>query len=212
MLEVVAALERRGFGDVARNVLEMGRQRVAGDYLQPSAIFTTNGTAGNGASQNGTNQFHVRSAINDVNDYAGPGTGYRVQEAGTRWAEIQNIPQAKPPHDFIDAQTGEPMQKLHELGPAKPGTRPEIIVGVGPAFGTTLTRTINETRPRGRVGRDPHGRRRRGADCAGGEGLPLLRLRRNWARRRRAEWRGHRHRPAVARDDGDPAARPGPAG
>ncbi len=137
MLEVVAALERRGFSDVARNVLEMGRQRVAGDYLQPSAIFTTNGSSG-------ASKFHVRSAINDVNDYAGPGTGYRVQEAGTRWDEIQNIPQAKPPHDFVDAQIGEPMQKLHELGPAKPGTRPEIIVGVGPAFGTALTRTINE--------------------------------------------------------------------
>ncbi len=153
MLEVVAALDRRGFGDVARNVLEMGRQRVAGDYLQPSAIFTTNGSAYNGVdddaaaqtgSANNNGHFHVRSAINDVNDYAGPGTGYRVQEAGTRWDEIQRIPQAKPPHDFIDAQTGEPAANLHELGPAQAGTRPEIIVGVGPAFGTALTCTINE--------------------------------------------------------------------
>ena len=70
MIDVVAALQKRGFEDVAANVLEMGRQRVAGDYLQPSAIFDRD--------------FRVLSAINDANDYAGPGTGYRVE--GERWA------------------------------------------------------------------------------------------------------------------------------
>lgn len=43
----------------------MGRQRLAGDYLQPSAIFDKH--------------FHVLSGVNDVNDYTGPGTGYRVE-------------------------------------------------------------------------------------------------------------------------------------
>ena len=32
--------------------------------------------------------------------------------------------------------------KLGELGPAKVGTQPEVVVAVGPAFGTGLTKTI----------------------------------------------------------------------
>ncbi|MCL4859149.1 MAG: propanediol/glycerol family dehydratase large subunit [Caldilineaceae bacterium] len=126
MLTIISALQKRGFAQTAGNILEMGRQRVAGDYLQPSAIFDRD--------------FHVLSGINDVNDYAGPGTGYRVENG--RWEEIQRIPQAKPPYDFVDAQVGKPTEKLVEIGPAKAGTRPEVIVAVGPAFNKALTRTI----------------------------------------------------------------------
>jgi propanediol dehydratase large subunit len=126
VLAVVAALQRRGFTQTAANILEMGRQRIAGDYLQPSAIFDRN--------------FRVQSGINDRNDYAGPGTGYRV--SGERWQEIQQIPQARSPRDFIADRIGAPIGSLAELGPAQPGTQPEIIVAVGPAFGTELTQTI----------------------------------------------------------------------
>lgn len=126
MLTVVNALQKRGFTQTAQNILEMGRQRVAGDYLQPSAIFT--------------NGFHVLSGINDVNDYTGPGTGYRLENG--RWDEVQRIPQAKSPRDFINPQVGEPTEKIVEIGPAKPGTRQEVIVAVGPAFNKALTRTI----------------------------------------------------------------------
>ncbi len=125
-LAVIRALEKHGFAEVAGNILNMGRQRVVGDYLQPAAIFDKD--------------FHVRSAINDKNDYTGPGTGYRP--SGERWQEMQNLPQVKAPQDFIDAQIGEPVGKLAEIGPAAPGTQPEVIVAVGPAFGTALTRTI----------------------------------------------------------------------
>ena len=106
----------------------MGRQRIAGDYLQPAAIFDKD--------------FHVLSGINDVNDYTGPGTGYRLE--GERWAEVQRIRQVKSPRDFIDAQIGEPTAKLVEVNAAKPGTRNEVIVAVGPAFNKDLTRTIGE--------------------------------------------------------------------
>lgn len=126
MLSVVQALHRRGFTHTAGNILEMGRQRLAGDYLQPSAIFTKG--------------FRVLSVINDVNDYTGPGTGYRL--AGARWEEIQRIPQAKSPTDFIAEQVGTPAPHLVEVGPARQGTRQEVIVAVGPAFGRELTRTI----------------------------------------------------------------------
>jgi len=107
--------------------LEMGRQRVAGDYLQPAAIFDRN--------------FKVQSAINNPNDYTGPGTGYRLSEA--RWQELQQLPQVKSPRDFIAEQIGTPLAKLAEIGPARVGTHPEVVVAVGPAFGSALTKTIN---------------------------------------------------------------------
>jgi len=107
--------------------LEMGRQRVYGDYLQPAAIFDR--------------EFRVLSAINDPNDYAGPGSGYRLE--GDRWQEIQRIPQAKSPRSVIDDCVGEPCKNLVEIGPFKAGGGPEVVVAVGPAFGSKLSRTIN---------------------------------------------------------------------
>jgi propanediol dehydratase large subunit len=126
ILTVVAALQRRGFTDTAANLLAMGRQRVAGDYLQPAAIFDR--------------AFRVQSAINDANDYAGPGTGYRVE--GARRAEIERIHMARSPRDFIADQLGAPALRLAEIGPARVSERPEVVVAVGPAFGVALTRTI----------------------------------------------------------------------
>jgi propanediol dehydratase large subunit len=126
LLDIVKTLKESGFEDIAGNMLEMARQRVAGDYLQPSAIFDE------------TSQ--VRSALNDPNDYQGPGTGYRLE--GERWQEVQQIPQAKPPHDLIKEQVGEPSEMLAEIGPARPGESTEVILAVGPAFGKSLTRTI----------------------------------------------------------------------
>jgi hypothetical protein len=126
ILAVVRALQAQGFARTAANILAMGRQRVAGDYLQPSAIFD--------------GDFRVLSGINDPNDYAGPGTGYRV--GGRRWEEIQALPQVRSPRDFIADQVGAPVAALAELGPAQPGTLTEVVVAVGPAFGSALTRTI----------------------------------------------------------------------
>lgn len=83
-LEVVKALSKNGFEDVAQNVLNMLKQRVSGDYLHTSAIIDKD--------------FNVISAVNDLNDYMGPGTGYRLSKE--RWEEIQNIPNAKDATDF----------------------------------------------------------------------------------------------------------------
>jgi len=126
ILAVVGALYKRGHPSIAANLLAMGRQRVAGDYLQPAAIFDRN--------------FHVLSAINDVNDYTGPGTCYRV--SAERWHEMQRLPQEKSPRDFIADQVGTPLARLAELEPAKASTLPEVVVAVGPAFGTELVKTI----------------------------------------------------------------------
>ena len=123
---VIRALQKTGFADVADNILEMGRQRIAADYLQPSAIFDAD--------------FKVQSAINDGNDYTGPGSGYRP--AGARWREMQAIPQAKSPEGFVDPHIGEPLSRLVEIGPAAKGAGREVVLALGPAFGAALATTI----------------------------------------------------------------------
>jgi propanediol dehydratase large subunit len=83
-LDVVKALAKRGFPDVASNIFNILKQRVCGDYLHPSAILDE--------------KFNVLSAVNDLNDYQGPGTGYRISPE--RWQEIANIRQALGPDDI----------------------------------------------------------------------------------------------------------------
>lgn len=80
-LDVVKALAKRGFDDVARNILGMLKLRISGDYLQTAAWVDAD--------------FRVWSAVNDPNDYHGPGTGYRLSEE--RWKLLKEIPQAKRP-------------------------------------------------------------------------------------------------------------------
>jgi len=82
-IDVVKALAKRGFSDVAQSVLNMLKGKVSGDYLQTSAIFDEN--------------FNVVAAINDLNDYQGPGTGYRLE--GARWELLKDIRQAISPED-----------------------------------------------------------------------------------------------------------------
>ncbi|HEX6025049.1 MAG TPA: propanediol/glycerol family dehydratase large subunit [Solirubrobacter sp.] len=77
-LDVVRALAKHGFTDIADSVLSMLKQKVSGDYLHTSAILQSN--------------FDVLSAVNDPNDYQGPGTGYRL--SGERWDRLKDIPQA----------------------------------------------------------------------------------------------------------------------
>ena len=126
-IDVVRALDKAGFHDVAANILEMQRQRVIGDYLQPGAIF------GQG--------FRVLSALTDPNDYRGPGTGYRPE--GERWAALQNLPQAWDPRSYITGRGDvEKAAWLEEIGPATKGDRPEVVVALGPAFGAEIKHTI----------------------------------------------------------------------
>ncbi|MDS1002332.1 propanediol/glycerol family dehydratase large subunit [Clostridium sporogenes] len=83
-IDIVKALSKGGFDDVAMNVLNMLKQRISGDYLHTSAILDS--------------EFNVISAVNDRNDYMGPGTGYRLSKE--RWEEIKNIPNAMKPEDI----------------------------------------------------------------------------------------------------------------
>ncbi|WP_128293637.1 propanediol/glycerol family dehydratase large subunit [Afifella aestuarii] len=83
-LDVIKALAKQGFADVANSVLSIQKQRVAGDYLHTSTIFDTD--------------FNPIAAVNDLNDYQGPGTGYRAE--GERWKQLQTIRQAIRPEDL----------------------------------------------------------------------------------------------------------------
>lgn len=82
--DIALVLAKRGYRQTAERIFEMLKQRVAGDYLHTSAIITKDNI--------------VMSAVNDENDYNGPGTGYRISDE--RWNEIKNIRQAISPKDF----------------------------------------------------------------------------------------------------------------
>jgi propanediol dehydratase large subunit len=125
-LDVARALERRGFGDVGAAVFDMQRQRVAADYLQTSAIIDAEG--------------RVVSAVNAPNEYSGPGTGYRLE--GVRWERLRRLPYAIDARLLAGRPPGEPSTR--ERGEAAIGSsRDEIVIAVGPAFGSALDETIN---------------------------------------------------------------------
>ncbi len=128
VLDVIGALDRRGFQDIAGRILEMQRQRLTGDYLQPAAIFDRN--------------FRVLSALNDPNNYRGPGSGYRLSPR--RWRELSDLPQAKPPQTLASGETQVERLQLEETGPANPGPAGEVVIAVGPAFGTSMHQTLGK--------------------------------------------------------------------
>jgi hypothetical protein len=128
-VDIGLALDRRGFSDVARAIFEMQRQRVSADYLQTSAIVDEGGL--------------VHSAVNDPNEYAGPGTGYRLE--GERWELLQRLPHVAEPLLVDEGVHAAPL--VAELGDAVKGDDPaEVVVAVGPAFAAALRETINSLR------------------------------------------------------------------
>jgi propanediol dehydratase large subunit len=126
-VEVVRALDERGFTDVAEAIVGMQRQRVSADYLQTSAVIGPDWT--------------VHSAVNDPNLYAGPGTGYRLE--GERWQLLQSLPYVVDPRELVEGSDGGAPVVI-ETGVAAQGERAdEVVVAVGPAFGDGLRATIN---------------------------------------------------------------------
>jgi propanediol dehydratase large subunit len=126
-LDVARVLDERGFADVGAAIFEMQRQRVAADYLQTSAIVAPGGD--------------VVAAINDPNLYEGPGTGYRLE--GERWERLQRLPHVVDARLLGAASDGE-VPAFETLGEASGGTgTDEVVVALGPAFGSVLSETIN---------------------------------------------------------------------
>ena len=131
MLDVIRSLHRGGFRDEAANLLFLLKLRVSGDYLQTSAVVRDG---------------RVLSAVNDPNDYTGPGTGYRLSEARRR--ELATIRKVLDREEVLRAEAvseeGEAQAiEYRTMGPAKRGSNPgEVVVGISPGFGTRIFRTL----------------------------------------------------------------------
>src|SRR5258708_40340087 len=100
-------------------MLALVRARLAGDYLQTSAIFDE--------------QLSVLSLVTDPNDYAGPGTGYVPPPA--RQAEIDAIRQVRGVEDLRRSQSVLAVPGLlRPVGAASARTSPrDVVIGVAPA-------------------------------------------------------------------------------
>jgi len=136
VVDVVAALDETGYEAAADRILAMTAQRLAGDYLQTSAIFDE--------------RLGVLSLVTDPNDYAGPGTGF--EPSAERQAEIDAIRQARGVEDLRAEQATAAVPLLAAVPgggngagrvPA-PGEDPrEVVIGVSPAVGRDVWRCLS---------------------------------------------------------------------
>ncbi len=131
VIDVIKALANRGFREEAENLLRIVKLRVSGDYLQTSAVIRDG---------------RILSAINDPNDYTGPGSGYRL--SAERKREIAGIRDVLDRKEVLRAEgvhgPGEALRiKYRAMGAAGVGTDPrEVVIGISPAFGIKLFQTV----------------------------------------------------------------------
>ncbi len=131
VVDVIRALAERGFGEEAEHLLRLVRLRVSGDYLQTSAVVR---------------EGRVLSAVNDPNDYQGPGTGYALSEA--RRNEINAIRDVLDRGEVLRSEARFAKDEARRiryavLGEATAGEdADEVVVGISPAFGIKLYRTL----------------------------------------------------------------------
>ena len=131
VVDVIKALAKRGFGEEAENLLRLVRLRISGDYLQTSALVRGG---------------RVLSAINDPNDYLGPGSGYKLSAA--RREEIVAIRDVLTREEVLRSEAVHKAAEARrigytDMGPAVPGTDArEVVIGVSPAFGVKLFQTV----------------------------------------------------------------------
>jgi propanediol dehydratase large subunit len=128
-LDIVRILYRGDYLEVSEAIFNLLKQRCIGDYLQTSAVFDRN--------------FNVISAINDKNDYSGPGTGYRISDI--RWNDIKKIDQAIDSKKIFEEDDEQILEySLCEIGRAKRGkSADEIVIGISVAFADSIKKTIS---------------------------------------------------------------------
>ena len=128
MLDIIAALAENGFDLEAQRCLDMLKARVAGDYLQTSAIFDED--------------MNVLSLVTDPNEYSGPGTGY--QPTSARQAEIDTIRQQRSVSDLLAEQQAFANKNIFVAGTAEASYDPrDVVIGVSPATGKDIWVTLS---------------------------------------------------------------------
>ncbi len=127
VLDIINALQKRGFRAEARALLALMRQRASGDYLQPAAILRQEGE-----------DLIAESFMSEPHVYGGPGTGYRLK--GRRWQDLMQVPFATAPQQLTQAEPAAPL--FLETGEARVGTDLEVVLAVSPAFGKQLGETL----------------------------------------------------------------------
>ena len=128
MLDVIAALAENGFDLEAQRCLDMLKARVAGDYLQTSAIFDE--------------EMNVLSLVTDPNEYSGPGTGYQPTPA--RQAQIDTIRQQRSVGDLLVEQQSFGSKNIFASGSAEVSYDPrDVVIGVSPATGKDIWVTLS---------------------------------------------------------------------
>ena len=129
-VDIALILHENGFQKEADAILELNKQRVAGDYLQTAAIFDEH--------------FHAQSAVNEKNNYTGPGTGYIMEKE--RLDKINEIPTIMKLDMILSGaadETGNRHIHIQETGIAEKGkVSNEVVVAVSPSFGTAQKKTL----------------------------------------------------------------------
>ncbi len=129
LLDVARALSVSGYDPEAKALMGLARIRLSGELLTPAAILDES--------------MRVLSAFTDPNDYSGPGTGHRLSQA--RRAEIATTRRVLDPDALLaDQASAAGSVRLIERGAAAVGSDPaEVVVGVSPAFGLQLHRSLS---------------------------------------------------------------------
>ena len=128
MLDVITALAENGFDLEAQRCLDMLKARVAGDYLQTSAIFDED--------------MNVLSLVTDPNVYSGPGTGYQMTPE--RQQQVDTIRQQRSVADLLSEQQSFVNKNISELGIAEVSYDPrDVVIGVSPATGKDIWVTLS---------------------------------------------------------------------
>ena len=132
LIDIIKAFAKAGEMELAELFLELMKKKLSGDLLQTAAMYNKD--------------FQVLSAINNANDYNGPGTGYRVD--GERWEEIKEIRQIID-EDALKELKPDPNRphievKLEDICDARQGTDSnEVVVGISPAFAKDINVTLS---------------------------------------------------------------------
>jgi propanediol dehydratase large subunit len=130
VIDVIKALAKRGFREEAENLLNVVKLRVSGDYLQTSAVVRDG---------------KILSAVNNPNDYQGPGSGYRLSPDRRR--EVIGIRDVLDQKEVLRSEAQHARQEAQniqyrDLGEATTSIdAKDVVIGISPAFGLKLFQT-----------------------------------------------------------------------